>query len=434
MENLPSKTITRRGDVRPVDVETDLAIQRDRVTTKPPGGRRESPGIGRMVLAALLQLGLVLAIAFGGYVGYQRILESAPVAQRKERERVARLVDVETVRAATQGPVIEAWGEVQAARTLIVRAELTATVTWIDPEITEGGRLTKGQLAARLDDRDFKLAVGQAEADIAEIKARIMIERGQGDIGKRDLSRRGSNITAAQRALILREPQMNQLEAELAAAEAALEQARNALAKTEVRAPFDAVVISQSVAPGSMLPQGTEAAQLVASDRFNVTIAVPSGALDWIDLDAAQLVRITQRGIWSGGQERFGTLVRLSSTLTETGRMAELIAEVQDPLALKPENAGKPPLLLGSFVNVQLMGRAIEGAVSLNRAYLRDNDTVWVMTPDDKLEVREVDVAWRGAETVLVRNGLSDGERIVTTTLNAISPGMAVRTRPEVSG
>ena len=434
MENLPSKTIKRRGDVRPVDLETELTVPTDRITVEPKARVETSPAMGRMVLAALLQLGLVIAIGFGAYTVARGILDSAPVAQRKDRERVARLVDVETARAATQGPVIEAWGEVQAARTLVVRPEVTGTIVWVDPEVTEGGKLKAGQVAAKLDDRDFLLAVGQSEADIAGIKARMLLEEGQGEIGKRELSRLSRNLTEAQRALVLRKPQMAQLEAELAAAEAALEQTRNALTKTEVIVPFDSVVISQSVAAGSVLAQGAEAAQLVASDMFHVVLAVPAAAMEWIEIDDSQLVRITQKGVWPEGQERMGRLVRMSSTLSETGRMAELIAEVPDPLALESLNAGKPPLLLGGFVNVELPGRKIENAVALNRAYLRDNDTVWVMTPEDTLEVRSVEVAWRGAETVLVSTGLSDGERVVTTTLSTVSPGMALRTKPEVSG
>lgn len=434
LENLPTKTITRRTEVRRVPVETGVDVPSEEIRVRQELPKTPEISLGRKIVAALVQLGLVIAIGLGTYKVATGLFESAPKAERKARERVARLVEVETVRAATQGPVIEAWGEVQAAQTLIVRSEITGTITSVHPELTAGGRLSAGDVAVQMDGRDLQLAVGQAEAEIAGIQARILIEEGQAEIGKRELSRLSRNLTATQRSLVLREPQMAQLKAELAAAEAALDQARNAVGKTDVLVPFDSVVISQSIAPGAVVAQGAEAAQLVASDRFNVVLAVPAAALDWIDLEAGQLVRITQDGAWSKGQERFGQIVRLSSALSETGRMAELIAEVPDPLALGAANSGKPPLLLGSFVNVSLSGRTVEGAVSLNRAYLRDNDTVWVMSTEDKLEVRNVEVAWRGAETVLVRSGLSDGERIVTTGLSSVSEGMALRTKSEVSG
>ena len=429
LENLPSKSITKRTEVRRIPVDSELGEALDHIRPKALNTPRKSVGLGRAVAAAVLQFALVVAVAAGGYVVVKQVLDSAPVAQRAQRERIARLVEVETVTAATQGPVINAWGEVVAARTLTFRPEITGTITWVHPEVTPGGRLDAGEVAVRLDDHDFLRAIEQAEADIAGIQARIVIESGQAEIGKRELTRLSRNLTDQQRSLVLREPQMAQLRAELAAAEATLAQARNAAEKTEAVVPFDLIVISESIETGSVLTQGADAAQVVASDMFHVVLTVPAAALEWIDLDAGQLVQISQKDVWRAGQERAGQLVRLSSVLSATGRMAELIAEVPDPLALLPENKGQPPLLLGSFVNVTLSGRSIEGAVNLNRAHLRDDDTVWVMTADDKLEIRKVDVAWRGAETVLVSDGLKDGDRIVTTLLSAVSPGMALRTK-----
>ncbi|MEL6997555.1 MAG: efflux RND transporter periplasmic adaptor subunit [Pseudomonadota bacterium] len=389
----------------------------------------------RKVVAGAVQCALVLAIALAAYKTSLWLTETAPKAERTARERVARLVEVSTVMAAEQGPVIEAWGEVQPARTLVVRPEITGTITWVHPDVRMGGRLKQGDVAARFDDRDLSLAVSRAEADIAEIEARIMIEQGQGEIGRRELTRLSRDLTASQRNLVLRVPQMAQLEAELASARSTLQQARIALSKTDVIVPFDGVITSEAIAPGAVLAQGTEAATFVASDVFEIVLAVPASALEWIDPNEGQLLAISQDNVWQENSQRTGQLVRLSSELSETGRMVELIAEVPDPLALTEVNEGKPPLLLGSFVRVTIEGRQIDGAVSLDRALLRDNDTVWIMQTDDTLDIRTVDVAWRGADKVLVRSGLSSGERVVTTPLSTVAPGMALRTRSEeVSG
>ena len=289
-------------------------------------------------------------------------------------------------------PRIEAWGEVTAAETLIVRPEIAGTITWTHPDLARGGFLPEGEVVARLDDADLKLALQQAEAEIAEIDARILIEQGQGEIGKRELTRLSRNLTDSQRALVLREPQMAQLLAERAAAVAALEQAENAVAKTEVKVPFNALVVSEDVAPGTMLTQGAEAAQLVSADRFNVTVAIPAQQLGYIDISPETRVEI----VIEGGQSRTGQILRIASGLTEVGRMAELIVSVPDPMARLPENAGQPPLLLGSFVTVRIDGRPIPGAVELGRTHLHDGGTVWVMNAEDKLEIRQVSVAWRG--------------------------------------
>lgn len=352
---------------------------------------------------------------------------TAPVADREARPRVPRLVEVVEVVPATQGPQIEAWGEVVAARTLVVSPEVRGTIVALNDRLTPGGLVLAGEELIRLDDREQRLAVVQAEAEIRQIGARIAIENGQQARAKRDLERLPGKLTEDQRQLVLRAPQMVQLQAELAAAEAERERALVALSYMVIRAPFDALVIEEQVAEGTMLSAGSAPATLIAADRFHVVVAVPVSALDWINPKSGQILRLTQPGIWPEGSFREGTVERLTAGLSATGRMAELVVAVDDPLARKPENRGKPRLLLGSFLRAIGEGRTVENAVALDRAYLRDHDTVWVMTPENRLEVRPVTIAWRGAEQVLISAGLAAGDRVITTPLAIVAPGMEVR-------
>lgn len=423
--NLPAKSRARDGTPREAvaPVGSDFALGEAHVAAPAASG-------GRSIMAAIVQFGLVVGLLVAASMVYSAIVATAPVAERSARERVARLVDTATVEAALTGPMIAAWGEVQAAQTLIVRPEIAGRLEWLHPDVAAGGLLRAGDVVARFDDRDLKLAVLQAKADIADIEARIQIERGQAAVGERELSRLSREITEAQKSLVRREPQMAQLEAELAAARAVLEQAENALGRTRVVVPFDALVIEENVAPGTMLSAGMEAGTLVASGRFNVVLRVPATALDWLALDGSQRVVLAQPGVWPKGATREGRVVRLGAGLSATGRMAEIIVEVEDPLALSPEHQGAPKLLLGSFLEGRMEGRAVEGgAVLLDRAHLRDGDTVWVMAPEDRLEIRQVEIVWRGGDNVLVTGGLAAGERVVVTTLATFAEGMALRTR-----
>jgi multidrug efflux pump subunit AcrA (membrane-fusion protein) len=180
-----------------------------------------------------------------------------------------------------------------------------------------------------------------------------------------------------------------------------------------------------------MLSQGAEIGQIVATDRFDVRLSVPASVLDRIDLRGGQAVTLRQPAVWPEGAAREGRIARLGAALSETGRTAQLIVEVPDPLALAPENAGRPRLLLGAYVEGAIEGAPVEDAVAIERAWLREGDTVWVMNDEDRLEVRPVDVAWRGAEGVLIRAGLAEGERIVTTPLSTHAEGMALRVRDD---
>ena len=434
--NLPSKKVKSRSvakakarghEIAPAEAEEARHLAEYDPDFDLPLTEFPEPSGGQKFVAAMVQMVLAALVVLFGLWLYNLIVDSAPSAERKGRDRVARLVEVVPATLAKTGPVIEAWGEVRPAQTLVVRPEISGTVTWVHPEITPGGHLNQGDVVARLDDKDLKLAVLQAEAEIADIEARIQIEQGQAALGERDLSRLSRNISEAQRNLVLRKPQMAQLEAELASAQATLEQAQNALARTEVRVPFDAVVTSEQVAPGAMINQGAEVATLVAADRFHVALAVSAASLDWVDVSGSQTVMLTQRGVWPEGTTRQGKVVRLNSAVSGTGRMAELIVEVPDPLGFGAQE-GQPKLLLGSFVQAEIEGKTITGAMALDRAYLRDGDTVWVMSPEDKLEIREVEISWRGPDYVLVTAGLAEGERIVATALASFAPGMALRT------
>jgi RND family efflux transporter MFP subunit len=375
----------------------------------------------------MLKILLSVSILVGAAVTSAMLYFSAPVAEREAHARVPRLVEVIEAVPATQGPLIEAWGEVVAARTLVVRPEEGGTIIKLSDRLTPGGLILSGEEMVRIDDRVQRLALAQTAAEIQKIEARIAIEDGQQDRAKRDLKRLPGKLTDRQRQLILRAPQKAELEAELAVATAERDRALVALSQTVIRSPFDALVIDEQLALGTMISAGSASATLVSVDRFHVVVAVPVSALDWINPKAGQVLRLTQPGIWPEGSFREGIIERLSAGLSTVGRMAELVVTVDDPLARKPENRGKPRLLLGSFLQVVGEGRIVEDAISLDRTYLHEGDTVWLMTPDNQLELRKVTVAWRGAEQVLISDGLAAGDQVITTPLAIVAPGMKVR-------
>jgi membrane fusion protein, multidrug efflux system len=403
-------------NIKPVE---DLGQRPDIRTPKTLGWRHEA-----MVMLKILLSVSILAVAA---VVSLKLYYSAPVAERMAPPRVPRLVEVIEVMPATQGPRIEAWGEVVAARTLVVRPEEGGTIVELSERLTPGGLVSSGEVMIRLDDREQRLALAQAAAEIKKIEARITIEDGQQERAKRDLERLPGKLTEAQRQLILRAPQKAELEAELAVATAERDNALVALSQTVIRSPFDALVIDEQLALGTMLNAGSASATLVAADRFYVVVAVPVSALDWINPKSGQIIRLTQPGVWPEDAFREGTAERLTGGLSTAGRMAEVVISVDDPLARKPENLGKPRLMLGSFLQAVGEGRVIEAAVALDRAYLHEDDTVWLMTPDNRLEMRTVTVAWRGAEQVLISDGLAAGDRVITTPLAVVAPGMKVR-------
>lgn len=123
-----------------------------------------------------------------------------------------------------------------------------------------------------------------------------------------------------------------------------------------------------------------------------------------------------------------GRLVRLLGDLDPVGRMARVLVEIEDPLGLKDKK--KPdrlPLMLGAYVRVEIEGRRAEEVFRVPRTAIREGDQVWIANEEDRLEARPVEVFWRSKDTVLIRNGLREGDRVIANSIPLPIPNMKLR-------
>jgi hypothetical protein len=174
---------------------------------------------------------------------------------------------------------------------------------------------------------------------------------------------------------------------------------------------------------------------VVGSDEYWVELTVPVSQLPWIvvpgrDSSPGSAVRVRSPGSGATAPPREGAVLRLLPDLEPNGRLARVLVAVKDPLALLPENAGQPALIIGDYVSAEIDGVGIPSAVALERRYFRDGDQVWLMNDRKELEIRPVAVAFRSLDTLIVTGGLADGEQVVTTDLPAAIEGMKLR-RPD---
>ncbi|KAB7627657.1 efflux RND transporter periplasmic adaptor subunit [Alkalilimnicola sp. S0819] len=377
-----------------------------------------------LTLIPLLVLGGALLIA-------SRLLETSPQAGRRPPpERQARLVQVEPAQRFQERITLTAWGVVKPARELHLRAQLNARVASVADALDPGVRVGAGTVLVQLEQADFRLALANARADLTRAQADLALEMGQQAVARREYELLGSDVSEQERRLMLREPQLASARAAVAAAENRVAEAELALRRTRINAPFPALVVERQAAPGSLVSSGTDLARLVGVERWWVELAVPVNALRWLEFPTANgepgsRVRLYDQAAWGEGVYREGRLIRLYGGVEEQGRLARLLVEVSDPLASQTTDA--PPLLLGSFLEARISGRRLDDAIAVDPAWLRGGDRVWVMGPDDRLDMRPVEVLHRGRERVLLRGELRPGERIVTTPISGAAQGMPLR-------
>ncbi len=398
--------------------------------TAPSIGMKVARGLGFV----LLKVALPVAVVFATVLYFGHLKETRP--QAPKRERPPNIPMVETTPADTQSrqAIVKAVGRVVPAQQMVLQSEVSGRVVYHAPELVAGGVLRAGTTAVRLDSTDYDLAVKQQVAQVSKAKFEIQVERGRQTVAKQEWSLLDGTIksTSSGKSLALREPHIRLAKANLSSARSTLARAKLMAGKTNVSVPFNAFVKSEMVEVGMLATPASQLATLIGTDAFWVEASVPVAQLRWINVPGVNgfqgaygtSVKITQEVGAGPPLVREGRVLRLLGELDGLGVQARLLVEVKDPLAL---NTPGIPLMLGAFVNLEMAGQPLDGAVAVPREALRSGDKVWVLTKDKKLDVRDVKVRWRDEDVVFLDAGVEVGEQLIRSKLQSPVVGMQLR-------
>ncbi len=387
--------------------------------------------LGRRVIRGLLLYLLPLCVIAGAGGGAMYLVETAPKARQRKPKAKETLVEVTEVQRTDAQAVVQVMGTVVAAQEVILQPRVSGEVVRLSPKLVPGGRFEADEFMLRIDPSDYELAVQRAQAQIAQCEYDLKMELGHQEIAKREWELLGAEKNASEldRELALRKPHLAKFRAALKGAEAALREAELDLERTTIRAPFSCVVTEENVDLGAQVTSQTRLATLVGTDAYWVRAAVPVDQLDWIRFPSADgrggsAARIHQQFGTERQKHCVGRVVRLMGDLEPEGRMARVLISVRDPLRLDSPGESACPLLIGAYVNIEIDGREVKDVFRLPRRLLRDGGKVWIMNDERSLEIRPVDVVWRSRDNVLVRRGLSEGDRVIVSDLPAPVAGM----------
>ncbi|MFW5741554.1 MAG: efflux RND transporter periplasmic adaptor subunit [Myxococcota bacterium] len=397
----------------------------------------------------LVAIGLFLLIVAAGVGIAVALVKTKPEPRKAGKPKRAVPVEVHVVKTTTQPLAVIANGTVISAREVVLQPEVTGRIVWKSEDLVPGGRIKKGAPLLRIDPRDYATAVEQQKAQLESRKLAYEQEKSRRVIAEREWDLFGDDAGAPDatdalgRALALRKPHLRSAKASLHAAQAALQQSRLALSRTLLSAPFNAFVQSENVDVGQLVSPNAQLARLVGTDTFWIQVSVPVERLPWIKVPGLNAekgsdVKVMQE-VGAGMVEREAKVIRLYGDLDPVGRMARVLVEVPDPMSVdEPVDVaevreGEPapptamPLLLGAYVRVSIDAGRIEDVMEVPRAALHEGNEVYVVDADNKLRTKRLKVIWRREDTVLVRGGLSSGERVIVSQLATPLEAMDVR-------
>ncbi len=293
----------------------------------------------------------------------------------------------------------------------------------VERHFQDGENLRKGQLLFVIDPRPYKAQLDSAQATLAQTRAalelaKIQFSRDQEIINTRAISRQDYDT---------KKNTVDVDQAQVAAAEAALETARLNLEYCYIHSPID----------------GRAGARLV--DAGNVVLANTSSLLSIQRLDPIYATfTITERDLPEvqkqmarGGLKASVRIPSDQDTVARIGRIEFLDNTVQNGSGTvnlratisNPDHHFWP----GQFVDVKLVLTTEKAAVLIpNEAtqISQQGPFVYVVKPDDTAELRPVKLGQRQGNDIVVTEGLAANERVVLAGQLLVRPGGKVRVAP----
>jgi multidrug efflux pump subunit AcrA (membrane-fusion protein) len=120
-----------------------------------------------------------------------------------------------------------------------------------------------------------------------------------------------------------------------------------------------------------------------------------------------------------------GRIVRTSAAIDQETRLIYAVAEVIDPYGQGSD--ANTALAVGMYVSAHVDSNYSQDTLQIPRLALHNNDKVYVINDESKLEIRQVNVLSTNKDTVHIASGIAAGEKVVTSTVPVVVDGMEVK-------
>ena len=358
-----------------------------------------------------------IIIVFAGVALAGGMIASRGEAEKTSVEVKPLLVDAVPIETADLPIPVRGTGTVVAAQRVSLVPQVGGKIVSVDERLMPGGRFEAGEVIARIEPRDHQAALDQARSNAQRAELELALEQGRSEVAVREWELLREDGTQPSE-LALRKPQLALAKQSATAAKGALTAAELNFSRTRLRAPFNAIVIDESIDLGQVVGPGSPVATLVGTDQLWVNVSLPLAELDVLQFASRDGVgsnaTIIHR-LADGRQLTFdGTALQMGGTLDPATRQAQVTVAIDRPF---DRDDGALPLLPGAYVEVVFAGVTAQSVAQIPRSALHDGDTAWVSV-DGILTPRTVTISGGDADTVVVEGGFEPGDLLVTSALS----------------
>jgi len=362
---------------------------------------------------------IVIIGAMAGGVYY--MMQGAPSESASSRRRGPGMggpvaVIAKTADKADVPVYFEGVGSVKALNTATVRAQVDGRLLSVN--FKEGQDVKRGDVLAKIDPVTYQAQLDQAIAKKALDEALLANS-------KKDLERfkKVGTLAISQQQIDTQTALIAQQEAQVKSDIASIENASAILGYTTIVAPFDGRTGIRLVDEGNLVRAGETGGIVVITQVQPITVVftLPQQLLPTLAKSSSEGV-LTAYALSTDGQDELdtGTLKVIDNQVDQQTGTIRLKAEFPN---------AKRQLWPGQFVNVRLLVDTLKGvtvapAESVQRG--PDGTYVYVVSANDTVEMREVTISRQDEKHAVIAEGLTAGEKVVTSGFGRLKDGAAV--------
>jgi len=423
----------------------------------------------RLVILVPVIIGITLFVVI-------KANKKSPV-RLEDHERV-QAVRVIPLKKMAVKPRTTGYGYVRADRTWQAIPEVSGQIVQMNEKIKKGYFIKKGEVLFKIDTRAYGLAESKGLAEVMGLDAQLkeleqsrkntehllVIEKkalaiaaqelerkrklySKQFISASDLEKEETNFLARQttvnnltNTLKLIPSRKNALTAQKKSGESSVAERRLDVAKTEIRAPFNGRISKVNIERFQFAPAGSVMLEAESIDRVEIPVqlspreffkllprshekafdqvpdietirrAIGVSARVKLPLDKNRIIE------WEGRFSRTGEAID-----PETGTLTFFVS-VDNPYAnLIPGK--RPPLVTNMYVEVELSGRMLTDRFAIPRSAVHNNK-IYICTPENRLEIREVNPEFPMEDLTILIQGVAEGEILVLSDLVPAVAGM----------
>ena len=398
--------------------------------------------LGLIILS--ITLGFLI---FGSFVLIEALKKRSEKSdnRRFQKERVF-AVNVETLNKQIASPKILSYGEIYSKRMLEIRPLVSGRLDYVSEKFVEGGYVKSGDILFRLNQKDYLNELEIAEIDLEDTKAQLSeaiskldyanlefeVSESQLNLRKNALDRQtqlaesglitSSQLENTQLAYSSSKQQflnkqnlvkssknaIDKLKIQLKRRSISIDKAKRNLDETEIKAPFDGIIASVNILPGSVINKNEKLGTLLDPNSlevmFNLSANEFARVIDkdgkLLNLDITAYLKLSNKDIPFSGK-----IERINPEIINIGSGRKLFASI---------NLGENKTLRpGDFVVLEIKEPFLKNITVLPSSAVTIDGKIFILEEDNRLKEIEVTILRRQGNEVIVSGAPTDKEYVM---------------------